>query len=133
MGMPVAKQQDQVVAVDIHIVMVPTAAGPVPVPLPHPFAGMLDGALAISVKSGGVAVATVDSTASAVPPHLPTPPGASFQAPPANKGTVMLGSATVKIGGKGAARATDIVRTCNDPADQPVGQIIAVGTVLVGG
>jgi uncharacterized Zn-binding protein involved in type VI secretion len=133
MGVPIAKQQDQVVAVDTHIVMVPTAGGPVPTPLPHPFAGMLDGGLATSVKSGGLAVATVDSTATNQPPHIPTPPGASFQAPPTNRGTVQIGSATVKIGGKMAARAGDTVMTCNDPADAPVGQIVAVGMVLIGG
>jgi uncharacterized Zn-binding protein involved in type VI secretion len=133
MGKPIARAQDQVTAVDQHMVMVPTAAGPVPTMLPHPFAGMLDGGLSTSVKSGGQAVATVDSTASNQPPHLPTPPGASFQSPPANKGTVMLGSQTVKVQGKAVARAGDTVRTCNDPTDQPVGQIIAAGTVLVGG
>jgi hypothetical protein len=31
------------------------------------------------------------------------------------------------------ARAADTVRTCNDPTDAPVGQIIAAGTVLMGG
>ena len=61
------------------------------------------------------------------------PPGVSFQKPPANKGTVMLGSATVKVQGKMVARMGDQVKTCNDPADLPVGQIIAAGTVLVGG
>lgn len=133
MGVPIAKQQDQVVAVDTHIVMVPTAGGPVPVPLPHPFAGQLDGALATSVKVSGKAVATVDSTASKQPSHTPTPPGASFQKPPANRGTVQLGSATVKVQGKMVARAGDTVLTCNDPADAPVGKIVAVGTVLAGG
>ncbi|WP_428264576.1 PAAR domain-containing protein [Haliangium sp.] len=133
MGKPIARAQDQVVAVDQHMVMVPTAGGPVPTMLPHPFAGMLDGGLASTVKAGGQAVATVDSTASNQPPHIPTPPGTAFQSPPADKGTVMLGSQTVKVGGKAAARAGDTVRTCNDPTDQPVGQIIAAGTVLVGG
>jgi uncharacterized Zn-binding protein involved in type VI secretion len=52
--------------------------------------------------------------------------------PPSNRGTVLLGSFTVKIGGKFAARNGDPVTTCNDPADLPVGQLIAVGTVTVG-
>jgi uncharacterized Zn-binding protein involved in type VI secretion len=130
---PLARQDDQVVAVDIHVVMVPTAGGPVPTPLPHPFAGRLDGALAQSVKVGGRAAATVDSTASNQPQHLPTPPGTTFQTPPANRGTVQIGSATVRIEGKMAARAGDTVMTCNDPADAPVGSVVAVGTVLVGG
>lgn len=133
MGNPIARQGDQVVAVDTHIVMVPTPGGPVPTPLPHPFTGQLDGALSSSVKASGKAVATVDSTATNQPSHIPTPPGTSFQKPPANNGTVMMGSATVKVQGKMVARATDTVKTCNDPVDAPVGQIIAVGTVLVGG
>lgn len=133
MGVPVAKQDDQVVAVDTHIVMVPTPGGPVPTPLPHPFTGKLDGALSTSVKVGGKAVATVDSTATNQPSHISTPPGVSFQKPPADSGTVQLGSTTVKVQGKMVARAGDPVMTCNDPADAPVGQIIAVGMVLIGG
>jgi uncharacterized Zn-binding protein involved in type VI secretion len=133
MGNPIARQGDQVAAVDTHIVMVPTAGGPVPTPLPHSFAGQLDGALSSSVKANGKAVATVDSTATNQPSHIPTPPGTSFQKPPAHKGTVMLGSATVKVQGKMVARAADTAKTCNDPVDAPVGQIIAAGTVFVGG
>ncbi len=133
MGAPIAKQNDSVIAVDIHIVMVPTAGGPVPTPLPHPFAGKLDGALSSSVKVGGKAVATVDSTATNQPAHIATPPGTSFQTPPADKGTVLKGSATVKVGGKGVARVGDVVKTCNDPTDAPVGTIVGGGTVLVGG
>ena len=133
MALPGAKQNDQVVGVDIHIVMVPTPGGPVPIPLPHPFAGVLDGALATSVTLGGMAAATVDSTASNTPAHIPTPPGTSFQSPPTNSGTVMMGSTSVQIEGNAAARMADSVKTCNDPADMPVGQIVAAGTVLIGG
>ncbi|MBR0674244.1 PAAR domain-containing protein [Neoroseomonas soli] len=132
MGAPAAKQGDAVIGTDIHIVLVPAAA-PVPTPLPHVFSGTLKGGLASSVKIAGAAAATQDSTADNSPPHIPTPPGTSFQQPPANKGTVMMGSATVKIGGKAAARAGDPVRTCNDPADLPAGSIVAAGTVFVGG
>jgi uncharacterized Zn-binding protein involved in type VI secretion len=31
-----------------------------------------------------------------------------------------------------AARNGDVAETCNDPVDLPAGQIIAVGTVLIG-
>ena len=133
MGKPIARQDDQVIATDTHIVMVPTPGGPVPTPLPHVFAGQLKSGLSSSVKANGKPVATVDSIAKNQPPHIATPPGVSFQKPPANQGTVMLGSATVKIGGKLAARAGDTVKTCNDPADAPMGKIIAAGTVMVGG
>jgi uncharacterized Zn-binding protein involved in type VI secretion len=127
-GKPAAKQGDQVVASDIHIVIIPPG---VPTPLPHPFMGQLDGELSSDVKIEGKPAAVVGSTASNTPSHVPQ--GGSFQKPPTNKGTVMLGSATVKINGKAAARAGDTVLTCNDPADLPVGKIIAAGTVMIGG
>ena len=80
----------------------------------------------------GKPAATVDSTADNSPAHIATPPGVSFQKPPANKATIKMGSATVNINGKQAARNGDIAETCNDPSDLPVGQVIAVGTVLIG-
>jgi uncharacterized Zn-binding protein involved in type VI secretion len=132
MGQPAATANSMVQSVDTHIVMVPTPGGPVPTPLPHPFGGPLQSALVMSVKIGGQPAAVVGSIANATPPHLPTPPGVSFQTPPTNQGSVFLGSTTVTIGGQGAARNADPVTTCNDPADAPVGQIIAAGTVLVG-
>jgi len=129
MGQPAAKQGDQVVAVDTHIVMVP---GPAFSPLPHPFAGMLNGGLSTDVKISGRPAATVGSTADNTPPHLPTAPGTGFQRPPANKATVQQGSATVKINGKPAARTGDKALTCNDPVDLAVGTIVAAGNVLIG-
>jgi uncharacterized Zn-binding protein involved in type VI secretion len=93
---------------------------------------MLNGGLSSDVKVLGMPAATVGSTADNLPPHLPTPPGTAFQRPPANKGTVKLGSQTVKINGKGAARNGDVADTCNDPADLPVGTVVAVGTVMFG-
>lgn len=130
MGQPAAKQNDQVMAVDTHIVVVPGAS---PVPVPHIFQGILDGGLSSNVKIMGQPAAIEGSTATNQPPHIPMAPGVSFQAPPSNKGTVQMGSQTVKINGKPAARNGDIVQTCNDPADMPVGKIIAVGTVMIGG
>ena len=132
MGVPAATMNCSVVAVDTHIVLVPTPGGPVPTPLPHPFNGLIDGGTISSVKINGQEAAVVNSTAANQPAHVPTPPGASFQKPPVNKGTVFMGSATVKIGGKAAARQGDPVKTCNDPVDMPVGQIIAAGTVTIG-
>jgi uncharacterized Zn-binding protein involved in type VI secretion len=80
----------------------------------------------------GKAAATVGSTADNSPPHVPAAPGVSFQKPPANKATIVRGSATVMINGKPAARAGDSATTCNDPADLPAGTVMAVGTVLIG-
>ncbi len=133
MGQPAAKANDQVVATDTHIVLVPAGPSLVPTPLPHPFTGILTGSLAANVKIAGMAAAVVGSTADNTPPHIPTPPGVSFQKPPPNRGTIQLGSATVRIGGKPAARNGDTALTCNDPADLPVGTVVAAGTVFIGG
>jgi uncharacterized Zn-binding protein involved in type VI secretion len=132
MGQPAAKQGDKVQGIDTHIVLVPSPGGPVPTPLPHPFSGILNGGLSSDVKVMGMPAATVGSTADNTPPHTPTPPGTSFQSPPANKGTVKMGSATVKINGKAAARNGDVADTCNDPADLPAGTVSASGTVTIG-
>jgi uncharacterized Zn-binding protein involved in type VI secretion len=131
MGQPAAKQGDQIVGVDTHIIMIPSPGGPVPTPLPHPFSGIIDGSLSSDVKIMGMAAATLNSTATNTPPHIPQ--GGPFQAPPSNRGQIILGSATVLINGKGAARNGDTANTCNDPADMPVGTVVAVGTVLIGG
>jgi uncharacterized Zn-binding protein involved in type VI secretion len=131
MGQPAAKQGDQVIATDIHIVMIPSPGGPVPTPLPNPFTGHLDGSLASDVKIEGKPAAVQGTTATNAPSHIPA--GGPFQTPPANKATIQLGSSTVLIGGKPAARNGDIAMTCNDPSDMPVGQVIAVSTVLIGG
>jgi uncharacterized Zn-binding protein involved in type VI secretion len=99
--------------------------------LPHPFTGQLDGDLSSDVNIEGQPAAVVGSTASNLPSHIPQ--GGPFQKPPANKGKIILGSTTVLINGKGAARMGDTANTCNDPSDLPVGQVIAAGTVLIGG
>lgn len=132
MGQPAAKQGDQIMAVDTHIVMVPSPSGAVPTPLPHPFTGLLNGGLSNDVKIMGKPAAMVGSTADNNPPHVPMAPGVSFQKPPTNKATVQMGSTSVMINGKPAARNGDKALTCNDPADLPVGTVIAVGTVLIG-
>lgn len=131
MGNPAAKQGDLVVATDIHIIMIPTPGGPVPTALPHPFMGMLDAGLSSDVKIEGKPAATQGSTATNSPSHIPQ--GGPFQSPPKNQGEIMLGSATVMINGKPAARLADTARTCNDPSDLPVGQVVASSTVLIGG
>ena len=132
MSKPAAKQGDQIVATDTHIVLVPSPGGPVPTPLPHPFLGIIDGNLSKNVLIMGRPAATVSSTAKNTPLHIPTPPGTSFQKPPSNTGTIIMGSTTVLINGKPAARTGDTANTCNDPVDLPAGKIVAAGTVLIG-
>jgi uncharacterized Zn-binding protein involved in type VI secretion len=103
---PAAKKGDRVTALDTHMIQPPGTSPPVPTP--HPFAGIIDGALSGDVKIQGKAAATVDSTATNSPSHSP-------------------------IGGKKAARAGDTAETCNDPKDLPVGTVMAVSTVNIGG
>jgi uncharacterized Zn-binding protein involved in type VI secretion len=132
MGQPAAKMGDKVMAVDIHIILIPAPPGPpVPTPLPHPFAGTIMNNCSTNVMIEGKPAATMGSIAMNVPPHIPQ--GGPFQIPPTNQGQIMKGSATVMINGKPAARVGDPVMTCNDPAPLPNGNIIAVGTVMIGG
>ncbi len=132
MGQPAAKQGDQVMATDTHIIMIPAPPGPpVPTPLPHPFVGMITAGTSTNVLIQGRPAATVNSIAMNTPPHIPQ--GGPFQKPPTNQGKIMMGSTTVLINGKPAARNGDTVMTCNDPVDAPVGKVIAVSTVLLGG
>ena len=126
-----ARQGDQVVGTDVHIIMIPSPGGPVPTPLPHPFAGTITGGCSTNVTIGGLPAATLGSTATNAPPHVPQ--GGPFQLPPTNQGVVVNGSATVLINNKPAARAGDTVNSCNDPAPAPTCSIVAVSTVEIGG
>ena len=128
MGAPAAKKGDRVRAIDMHMVQPPGTVPPVL--MQHPFDGILDGALSADVNIMGLPAATVGSTATNTPPHLPS--GGSFVNPPTNKGKIILGSSTVLINGKAAARAGDTANTCNDPNDLPAGKVVASGTVLIG-
>ncbi|HEX4834353.1 MAG TPA: PAAR domain-containing protein [Trebonia sp.] len=130
MGQPAAKAGDRVVGIDVHIVLPPPSAPPAS--LPHPFTGVIAGGVSSDVLIMGKPAATVGSTATNAPAHVPTAPGISFQRPPSNLGTVKQGSATVTINGKPAARAGDPADTCNDPEDIPAGTVVAAGTVMIG-
>src|SRR5262245_9697249 len=133
MGQPAARQGDKVVGTDPHTVLLPAPpAPPIPTPLPHPFRATTAGGLSPNANILAKPAATVDSTAGNNPAHMPTAPGIAFQSPPANKGTIVQGSATVRINGKAAARNGDMAKTCNDPADIPVGAVVALGTVRIG-
>jgi uncharacterized Zn-binding protein involved in type VI secretion len=131
MSGPAAKMGDKVLGTDIHIVMRPTPSGPVPTPTSMPFTGTITGNCVPTVLVEGKPAATVGSLAVNTPPHVP--PAGSFQNPPTNEGIVMLGSATVLIGGKPAARNNDPVLTCADPAPTPNSKILAAGKVMIGG
>ena len=128
MGNPAAKQGDSIVAVDMHQIQPPSSS---PVMLPFPFNGVIDGGLCGSVNIMGCAAATVDSTATNTPPHIPT--GGSFVNAPGNDATIVQGSSSVNIGGKAAARAGDPADTCNDDGQPRGGTVVAGGSVFIGG
>jgi uncharacterized Zn-binding protein involved in type VI secretion len=129
MAQPAATQGDRIVAVDVHLIQPP---GPVPpVPVPHPFSGLIDTGVSTNVRINGRGAALQGSGATNTPPHIPI--GGSFVKPPSNRASIVMGSATVRINGRPAARAGDPATTCNDPVDQPVGRVVAVRQVLIGG
>lgn len=130
MGQPAAKEGDRITAMDTHLIQPPGTTPPTPVP--HSFNGIIDGGLSSDVKIDGSPAATVNSTATNTPPHVPQ--GGTFVNPPRNKGKIIRGSATVLINNKPAARAGDTALTCNDPTDLPVGTVVVTtSTVLIGG
>ena len=125
-----AKENDQIVAVDTHIVMVPSPGGPVPTPMPMPFNGKLVQNLCQGVMVDNMKAAVDGSVAMNNPPHVPT--GGPFQNPPNNQGTIKKPSGSVLFEDKPAARMGDMAETCNDPAPAPIGTVVASGTVLIG-
>jgi uncharacterized Zn-binding protein involved in type VI secretion len=132
MGQLAAKKGDLITATDTHITLVSSPAGPVPTPGPYEFNGIIDDNLSPDVNINGLPAATMGSTASNTPPHIPI--GGPFQMPPTNKGIIITGSSTVSINGKPAARMGDTANTCNDPMGMaPVGQVtVNSGDVLIG-
>jgi uncharacterized Zn-binding protein involved in type VI secretion len=98
--------------------------------VPHQFNGIINGDLSNDVLVEGRPAATVGSTATNTPPHLPQ--GGTFVKPPSNRGKVLRGSTSVLINGRGAARSGDPALTCNDPADLPAGTVRAQSTVEIG-
>ena len=54
--------------------------------------------------------------------------------PATNQGKIIMGSMTVMINNKPAARMGDTCETCNDPSPLPVGKVVVAGVprVLIG-
>lgn len=137
MGKPAARMGDSIVgAGDIHIVLIPSPTGPVPTPQPCPFNGKIAINVSVNVRINGVPAAVLGSMAQNMPPHVPV--GGPFQVPPTNLGRVILASASVRINGRGAARAGDFCETCHDippagpQAPMPVVVVAGLANVLIG-
>jgi uncharacterized Zn-binding protein involved in type VI secretion len=137
MGRGAAKAGDRIVnQADIHIVMVPSPGGPVPTPQPFPFSGLLATSLSANVRINKKPAATVGSMAQNLPPHIPS--SGPFQNPPTNLGRVVMGSASVRINRKAAAREQDFCETCHDvppagpQAPLPMVQVTGLSNVRFG-
>ncbi|NUP12077.1 MAG: hypothetical protein HOW73_39025 [Polyangiaceae bacterium] len=120
---PAAKQGDQVVATDTHLVD--------GAPMTFPFQGKLVDGLSTTVMVEDAPAAVVGTKAQNVVIHVP-PPGKSFVRPPTNRGVIVGGSSTVFIEDKPAARDGDRASTCGDPTDADVGRVVASSKVIVG-
>ena len=111
------KAFDIVTGVDIHIVGIPSPAGPVPTPLPHPFIGMVYDPMEFipfigaTVMVNGMPRAQAGSEGKNVPPHIPM--GGPFMKPPiGNECEVFMGSLSVNVEGEPFARLGMPVLSC---------------------
>jgi uncharacterized Zn-binding protein involved in type VI secretion len=127
MGAIAIKQGDKVIGQDTHM-MIPAGA-PSPVQVILPFNGMLNSGVSSNVYIHAKPAAVAGTGGTNIPPHIP--PGGSFVKAPSNVCKILQGSNTVKINKKPAARVTDPVQTCNDPADKPGAKLSPVGPVKV--
>jgi RHS repeat-associated protein len=135
-----SKWFDPVLGVDIHIILVPSPAGPVPTPLPNPFVGMVydPAGMAFSIgfgaATGGVSFTLVNglpvtntgtgATNKMTMPHLPVP--GPFQKPPADSADLMFGGLHVQFGGSHVVRLGDMALSCNDPVEMPVSTVLVI-------
>jgi uncharacterized Zn-binding protein involved in type VI secretion len=124
-----AKQLDPVIGVDVHVVAIPSPAGPIPTPIPHPFVGMVFDPLdylpqvGATVLVNGLPRAQAGSAVIALPPHVPM--GGMFLKPPGNEGEVFMGSSTVIADGEPMTYGALPAITCTDigiPAPIRVGK-----------
>jgi uncharacterized Zn-binding protein involved in type VI secretion len=118
--------------------MVPSASGQTPTSLPgHVFNAPLTRELSSDVFIDGSPAAVVGSIAMTnLAQHPPMPPGVAYQVAPSFEGRITMGSTTVFINGKQAARAGDPAITCNDPPSPPPGTgrvVVTSSTVMTGG
>ena len=101
--MPI-KHMDPILGVDVHIVLIPTPAGPIPTPIPHPHVGMIMDPfdyvpiLGSALYVNNMVKASAGTAGLLIPPsHIPM--GGPFAPPPGNESEMFMGSATVDAEG----------------------------------
>ncbi|NPC72041.1 MULTISPECIES: DUF6531 domain-containing protein [Corallococcus] len=137
---------DLVLGQDIHLVAIPTPAGPVPTPIPMPFVGMVFdpfglalGAAIGMATGGGPGVVAVNSlpatncgtnvTNMLTLPHVSAPGVLLVTAgKPVAEGDAELyfGSKDVTLAGSLGVRLGDIALSCSDPVRLPTSVVLAV-------
>ncbi|MGH8899275.1 MAG: PAAR domain-containing protein [Egibacteraceae bacterium] len=129
MGTPAAVMGDRISATcAAH--MIPGAMGaPQPSP-PLPFSAPLLQGLATKVLIAGKPAAVQGSSGYNAPPHVGLHPSDPFMVSMQQQGTVVMGSATVLIEGKPAAKTGSTCVVCGGLPGQLVG---TAATVLIGG
>jgi uncharacterized Zn-binding protein involved in type VI secretion len=121
---------DQIVGTcAIHLIPNPASGVPQPSP-PLPFAAPLLTGLATKTMITGKPAVVAGSSGINTPPHIGLHPSDPFMAPNLQQGQVVMGSTTVLIEGKPAARTGDQVLMCAGLPGQLVG---SAATVLIGG
>lgn len=109
------------IGLDVHIVMVPSPAGPVPTPLPHPFVGYVFDIGDLIPKFGATVFVNYKFRACSFTTgmlgmlkHLPMPPGVSFSPKPIGHDSYnFFGSLKVKSEGNLMAVSPFSVMSCN--------------------
>jgi RHS repeat-associated protein len=134
---------DPVLGVDIHIVLVPTPAGPVPTPVPMPFVGMVFDPVGLAIGAaigmatgGGPGLVLVNSmpvtnagtnvTNMLTMPHLPVPGVAFAKGLPGNDAELFFGSLNVNLAGSLGVRLGEIALSCSDPVRLPTSVVLAI-------
>ena len=128
-GKQMAAQDDRVMGMDVHIMVIPSGPSTTTAPLPHPFMGKLDDGLSDDVSIGGKKAALKGSKARHDDSmHMQLPGTIKFQNNPKKEGEVTGGtSPTVKINGKETAVIGSLVTTCNDIGARNNSAVIAAG------
>lgn len=128
-GKHMAAQDDRVMGMDVHIMVIPSGPSTTTAPLPHPFMGKLDDGLSDDVSIGDKKAALKGSKAKHDDSmHMQLPGTIKFQNNPKKEGEVTGGtSPTVKINGKETAVIGSLVTTCNDIGARNNSTVIAAG------
>ncbi len=130
MSVPAAVLGDRITGLcAIHQIPNPASGAPQPGP-PMPFSAPVLQGLAPTVLIAGKPAVVAGSSGYNTPPHVGLHPADPFMLPMNQIGTVVVGSATVLIEGKPAAKTGSSCTICAGAPGQLLG---TAATVLIGG